>query len=256
MSTTEDGRGIWQRLRGRKFDLLLAPIRMPRLNGFQLLERLRKQPSSPKVLFLITDETPEILLQAASAGAFDFLPKLADPKDLVRLVQNALASKPGPSPIEILSAQPNWLDLRVPCDLDVAERLTRFIGYLQPDVAQSIREQAAHAFRELLHNAMEWGGKLDPNRKVGISYLRACRMLLYRIADPGSGFRFQDLQHAAIANPPDQPTKHLDVRAQKGMRPGGFGLVLVKELVDELIYNRARNEVVFIKYLDRCAGGT
>jgi anti-sigma regulatory factor (Ser/Thr protein kinase) len=35
-----------------------------------------------------------------------------------------------------------------------------------------------------------------------------------------------------------------------GMRPGGFGLLMTRALVDELIYNQAQNEVVFIKYLD------
>jgi hypothetical protein len=40
------------------------------------------------------------------------------------------------------------------------------------------------------------------------------------------------------------------VREEKGLRPGGFGLLLVSAKVDELLYNEARNEVVFVKYLD------
>ena len=43
---------------------------------------------------------------------------------------------------------------------------------------------------------------------------------------------------------------HGDVRAEKGLRPGGFGLVMVKASVDELLYNEKHNEVVFVKYLD------
>ena len=30
-----------------------------------------------------------------------------------------------------------------------------------------------------------------------------------------------------------------------GIRPGGFGLPMTRSLVDELIYNEARNEVIF-----------
>jgi anti-sigma regulatory factor (Ser/Thr protein kinase) len=101
-----------------------------------------------------------------------------------------------------------------------------------------------------LDHAIEWGGKLNPNQKVPISCLRGQRMLLYRIADPGTGFRFEGLEHAAVASPPDQPLKHVEVRSQKGLRPGGFGIALVKALVDELLYNEAPNEVVFVKYLD------
>ena len=34
------------------------------------------------------------------------------------------------------------------------------------------------------------------------------------------------------------------------MRPGGFGVLLAKQLVDELIYSEDGNEVLLIKYLD------
>jgi anti-sigma regulatory factor (Ser/Thr protein kinase) len=105
----------------------------------------------------------------------------------------------------------------------------------------------------MLLNAIEWGGQFDPSRKVRVSYLRAKRMLLYRIADPGPGFRLEDLQHAAITHPGD-PIAHMQAREEKGLRPGGFGLLLVSAKVDELLYNEARNEVVFVKYLDPGAG--
>jgi anti-sigma regulatory factor (Ser/Thr protein kinase) len=42
---------------------------------------------------------------------------------------------------------------------------------------------------------------------------------------------------------------HMTIREQKGLRPGGLGLMLTQQLVDELVYNEARNEVVLIKYL-------
>jgi hypothetical protein len=39
------------------------------------------------------------------------------------------------------------------------------------------------------------------------------------------------------------------VRDQRGLRPGGFGILLAHQLVDELIYNDCRNEVIFAKYI-------
>ena len=113
-----------------------------------------------------------------------------------------------------------------------------------------MRESVGTAFRELLLNAVEWGGKLDPMRMVRISCLRARRMLLYRIADPGQGFSTDGLTHSAISNPEDDPLRHALVREEKGLRPGGLGLAITRGIIDELIYNEARNEVVFIKYLD------
>ena len=49
---------------------------------------------------------------------------------------------------------------------------------------------------------------------------------------------------------PDDPIAHMHVREAKGIRPGGFGLLMVRASVDELLYNEQRNEVVFVKYLD------
>jgi len=74
-------------------------------------------------------------------------------------------------------------------------------------------------------------------------------MLLYRIADPGQGFKIEELSHAAIGQSPDDPIAHMLVREERGIRPGGFGLLMVRNSVDELIYNEKRNEVVFVKYL-------
>ena len=93
-------------------------------------------------------------------------------------------------------------------------------------------------------------GKLDPARKVRISCVRAKRLLLYRIADPGEGFDIDQLRHAAISNPDDDPLQHAAIRDEQGLRPGGLGLMLTRSIVDELIYNEARNEVLMIKYLD------
>jgi anti-sigma regulatory factor (Ser/Thr protein kinase) len=73
--------------------------------------------------------------------------------------------------------------------------------------------------------------------------------VLYFVRDPGKGFSFQKLTHAAVSNPLDSPFEHAEVRERLGIRPGGFGIFMTRELVDELIYNEAGNEVLLIKYL-------
>jgi anti-sigma regulatory factor (Ser/Thr protein kinase) len=135
----------------------------------------------------------------------------------------------------------------VPCTRDAAEHIQPVMTELAANLPADVRDTTAYAFRELLLNAIEWGGRLDPTRKVRISCLRTKRMLMYRIADPGKGFDIDDLPHAAISH--DSPAAHMEVREEKGLRPGGFGLLTVRASVDELIYNEKRNEVVFVKYL-------
>ncbi len=154
------------------------------------------------------------------------------------------------APIEVISARPHWVELLVPCDRRVAERIRDFLMRLKADLPDSVRTSVGQALHELLLNAIEWGGELDPNRRVRIAYVRSNRMLIYRIADPGMGFRFEGLAHAAVGQHPDRPLDHVAVREQMGIRPGGFGILLSKASVDELLYNEAQNEVMFIKYLD------
>ena len=108
---------------------------------------------------------------------------------------------------------PEWLELVAPCSLEMAERVQDFVMQLDAKLPDDVRESVAQAFRELLSNAVEWGGKLDPTRTVRISCLRSKRMLLYRIADPGEGFDIDRLRHAAISNPDDDPLRH-DRRAR------------------------------------------
>ena len=64
------------------------------------------------------------------------------------------------------------------------------------------------------------------------------------------GFTLDEIPHAAIANPDDEPIRHLAVREEQGMRSGGFGVLLAQKLVDELIYGQYGNEVLLVKYLD------
>jgi anti-sigma regulatory factor (Ser/Thr protein kinase) len=138
----------------------------------------------------------------------------------------------------------------VPCDRAAAAHIQGFLEHLDTGLSDEMRDSVAYAFRELLLNAIEWGGRLDPTRKVRIACLRTRRMLLYRIADPGPGFKLEGLAHAAVGQPADSPIAHVDERERMGLRPGGFGILTVRAMVDELIYNEAQNEVVFVKYLD------
>jgi len=168
--------------------------------------------------------------------------------DLLNVVRDALKASAVSQTIEVTSAQPNWVELLVPCTREAAERIHEIVARLGADLPDAVRESVSYAFRELLLNAVEWGGKLDPNRQVRISCVRTNRVLFYRIADPGQGFTFEDLSHAAVAHA--GPMGHLHAREEKQLRPGGFGLLTVRAEVDELVYNEKHNEVIFMKYLD------
>ena len=237
-----------QLLREHRFDLMLLDLGLPDMDGLKLLQTWNGR-NGTKVIVITADNTAETIMTAIKSGAYLYIHKPFEPEQLRDLVATALKAQ-DPERIEVLSAKPDWLELSVPCSRHAAERMDQFMRQIKIDLPEDEHEAVAQAFRELLMNAVEWGGGLDPSRRVRISLLRTKRMLQYRVSDPGPGFKLEDLQHAAISNPPGDVISHDTVRQQKGIRPGGLGLLMVKAVADELLYNEKHNEVIFIKYLD------
>jgi DNA-binding response OmpR family regulator len=245
-----DGVEALRQIEKENFDLLLVDVWLPRMNGLELLSHLPGD-SRPKTLVITGDETPETLLRALKGKADQYITRPFDPKQLVELIKNALAAPRVADKIQVLSADPHFVELRFPCDRQIAKRIQEYLRQLESDLPPKVRESVEMAFHELLANAIEWGGHLNPEAKVQITFLRTERLLLYRITDPGSGFDPAQLEHAAIGQPEDDLITHTDVRQEKGIRPGGFGILMARSLVDELIYNEPHNEVVLLKYLDK-----
>ena len=250
VAAAKDGVEALKRLRAGSYDLMLLDVWMPKMNGLDLLAALPGEAAHPRVVVMTADDTPETLLKVVREQAWRYVAKPVDPHALVELLHEVLAQTAEARAIEVVSSRPEWVELLVPCQRAEVDRIESFMSQLEADLPADVRESVGYAFRELLMNAIEWGGGLDPSRTVRVAFLRAKRMLLYRIADPGPGFNVEGLLHAAIGQPDDDPTAHALVREEKGMRPGGFGILSVRAMVDELLYNEKRNEVVFVKYLD------
>jgi CheY-like chemotaxis protein/anti-sigma regulatory factor (Ser/Thr protein kinase) len=244
-----DGAEALRKIREERFDLLLVDIWMPGMNGLELLSRLPEN-GRPKALVMTADETADTLLHSLREKAYLFIAKPFDPKELIQLVRIAVDSPSAPDRIQVVSAQPNWVELRFPCEMKTAGRIENVVDHLNSGLPPDVRRSVGMAFHELLMNAIEWGGQLNPASEAQIDYLRTHKFLMCRIADPGTGFNPAELDHAAVAHQTKEPFAHSQVREERGMRPGGYGIQLVQSLVDELVYNEAHNEVVMVKYLN------
>ena len=253
VTAVKDGAEALRNIQRNPFDLAFLDIWMPELSGLEVLARVREGESHPKIIMMTSDATPETLLRAIREQAYEYLSKPFPPKEAVEVAERVLKQNASP-PIEVISAKPHWVELLIPCTREAAERIQSFLMKLEADLPNDLRNTVGLAFKELLLNAVEWGGKLDPNRKVRIAQVRSSRMLLYRVADPGPGFSFKGLTHAAVGQPAGEPIAHVNVRDQLGIRPGGFGITMIRAIADELLYNEAQNEVIFIKYLTSSAG--
>lgn len=249
VTTAANGAAALRAVQKQKFDLVFLDIWMPKMSGLDLLGRLHNRKHIPKIVVMTSDKSSDTLLDALRGRVYQFLRKPLDANSLLTTVESALSTSPEVPAIEVTSANANWVELLVPCERSVVGRVQSFLMHLDVDLPGEVIERVGYAFRELLNNAIEWGGHLDPNLKVRVSYIRTKHMLMYRLDDPGKGFKLEELKHAAINNPHDDPMAHMQEREAKGLRPGGLGLMLTQQLVDELVYNEQRNSVVLIKYL-------
>lgn len=163
--------------------------------------------------------------------------------------KKVLFADENPGDIRVLSDRPDWVSLQVLCQLTSASRAAESLRELLGDLSLEQQDQIALAIRELLLNAVEHGGHLDPEKTVDLSLIRTARSIVCYIRDPGDGFSLSTLEHFATSNDSDQLFRQLEIRAQQGLRPGGLGLLLVRRVADELVYSAKGNEVMFIKYL-------
>jgi anti-sigma regulatory factor (Ser/Thr protein kinase) len=103
----------------------------------------------------------------------------------------------------------------------------------------------------MLMNAAGHGAGFDPEEHIEISYIRAKSAIACRVTDPGSGFKLNKGTKSWLDNPLDsQPERDFLSDAGDGIRNRSYGILLAKQLVDELIYNEQGNEVILIKYLE------
>ncbi len=245
-----DGSEALAYLRTNPCDLVVAEQGRNGFDGTKLLRRIRA--IRPEVKIIVTGEQDaRRALDAMRARAYSYFHKPLAAGALAEMVHQALESSSWQNDIKILSARPEWISMEVRCKLDAAERAVHLIGELEMGLPQEIWDDVATAFRELLLNAIEHGGKSDARKRVLVKLLHTKRSLVVHVQDPGKGFSLESLQHSAVGNPEDSPTRHVEIRAEAGQRPGGFGILMARNLVDELLYNERGNEVVFVKYLDR-----
>ncbi len=248
LAAASDGPEALECARREPVDLVVAGQGRNGFGGFELLRRIRAEQPASKVI-LLGDADPGKALQAIREKAFSYFHKPIPQGPLADMARLALESDAWRADIRLISAIPEWISLEVRSKFDAAERAAQFVREIEADLSRRACEDVACAFRELLLNAMEHGCHSDPRKRVRVSLVRAGRALIVRIQDPGKGFAPSQALNAAISNPEGAPTRHLELRAEQGQRPGGFGILVARSMVDDLRYNQRGNEVLFVKYV-------
>jgi DNA-binding NarL/FixJ family response regulator/anti-sigma regulatory factor (Ser/Thr protein kinase) len=237
-----------RQLRQAPYDVVITDPATSIHEDLALLSELRAIRPGVRVIVLAEESTPEDIIAALRARVFIVKSAPFDAEEIAEYALHAGSEPDSPLGIEVLSAHRDWVSVRVNCQKLTAERLVEFLTELQTRLSEGPREQLMMAFREILLNAIEHGAEFHPAKLVEVAAVHTQRTIVFYVRDPGVGFRWDEIPHAAVSNPPDAPIAHMELREVMGMRPGGFGILTAKGIVDELIYSEVGNEVLLIKH--------
>ena len=85
----EDAKKALSVLESDIFDIILTDIKMPGMDGLELLKRIKSIRTESIVIMMTAFATVDTAVQALKDGAFDYVTKPFDPDDLSHLIRNA-----------------------------------------------------------------------------------------------------------------------------------------------------------------------
>jgi len=93
ISTAEDGDEGLNKFRKEGADLVLLDLMMPKLDGIETLNRMKKEEPEVLVIIMTAFGTIEKAVEAMKKGAYDFIPKPCDPEHILLTIERALDRK-------------------------------------------------------------------------------------------------------------------------------------------------------------------
>src|SRR5580698_6906683 len=90
--TSATAAGLWHWIANGEGNLVITDVVLPDESGFDLIPRIKRIRPELPIVVMSAQNTILTAITAAERGAFDYLPKPFDLKELTSLVQRALAS--------------------------------------------------------------------------------------------------------------------------------------------------------------------
>ncbi len=97
VDTCESGTEALERLRERAYDVVVTDIRMGDIDGIEVLDAVRRMHPQTKTVLITGYATVELAREALAKGAYDFVAKPFQPKDLRAIIDRAVKglARPG-----------------------------------------------------------------------------------------------------------------------------------------------------------------
>ncbi|MCH7549635.1 MAG: sigma-54-dependent Fis family transcriptional regulator, partial [Candidatus Krumholzibacteriota bacterium] len=91
VTTAEDGQQALDRLAEETFDLMVSDIRMPKVDGIELLAKARRVQPDLKVILITAHATVVQAVEAVKLGAFDYITKPFDDDEFFAVIDKVVA---------------------------------------------------------------------------------------------------------------------------------------------------------------------
>ena len=233
------------------YGIIIVNILLPDINGVMVLKQIKERFPTMAVVMMTESSSPEHSIESLNAGADYFLRKPVNTDELLRVSNKILLRKKKEMPgkgigeLKVEVSLESWIELTVNSREEYVERLHNFFEIIYGSrIPNADKENIKVAFTELLQNAIEWGNKDEVNKRISVTYCRFDDRLMFKIEDQGEGFNIRGIREKWNKSPED----YLTDRMLSGKRPGGYGLMLATQLMDEVYFSEKGNIVLLTKY--------
>ena len=93
VSSAPEGRTAVEMMKGDRWNVMLVDLKMPGMDGLQVLEEARKLQPEAAIIMMTAYATVDTAVTAMKLGAFDYLVKPFDPEELSILMQKVVAQQ-------------------------------------------------------------------------------------------------------------------------------------------------------------------
>ena len=236
-------------IRDHAVDVVLTDPATSMVEDLALAAEILSTRPGVRVIVLAAQASREEVIASLRAHVFACFTTPFDYPEIVDMIRRALDATGWRDGIEVVSGLPDWFTMRVSSHLLTAERLVRFMAEYQSALPDDERDLLTTAFREMLLNAMEHGTGFDSEKVIEVTAARTDgrSSITSAIRDPGSIPATFPMPRRPWTRRTSSPPHCAAPSWASG--PGGLGVLIARQIADELVFNERGNEVLLIKHL-------
>jgi CheY-like chemotaxis protein len=236
IDTASNGRIAWQKVQENDYDLVITDIRMPEIDGIELLKLIRQHNSSIPIIVVTAFASIETAVEALQSGAANFLKKpfsideinTVTSKALKAAVQTKIQSKTIGNISKSFSVVTKSKHSIVDPVFQQIRDMAKNFGFSNDQLHMNLYL----CLTEAIANAIDHGNKGDPDKEITIDAIINSDSIIINISDEGNGFNLNMV--------PD-PTQDCNISKSRGR-----GIFLMRCYMDSVSYSNNGSKVTMI----------